>query len=234
MTSADVDDLNKTFGCDHACFSGSHLSRLRRLDCRQPRSRRAIYAWRELCIRDATRNRNSRCSRVPLKRHRCRHRNWHWSSQNPNVAYYEPMVKLLTHAVAVGAAGAVTATPQPPQSESARSFAAAGDRKAHSRNRALLRARSCVIFPQQTRPSKRTRNARTRDDATASTEQVDPREPMQSRPRAAFAGAATQRRRTADRSKERRHRIASIRTPLRQPGRLRSRGHAFALGSPAR
>ena len=95
----------------------------------------------------------------------------HWSSQNPNVAYYEPMVKLLTTPSRSVPPAPATATPQagPP------TVPAQATESAQQEPRAVPRE---VVrdIPQQTPPPKRTRNTRTRDDAPSSTEQVDPRD----------------------------------------------------------
>jgi hypothetical protein len=107
----------------------------------------------------------------------------HWSSQHSNVAYYEPMVKLLTTPSRSVPPAPVTATPQadpqqanPPQASPPPASQPVQPQAIESQQQEPRAAPREIVrdIPQQTRPSKRTRNARTRDDATASTEQVDP------------------------------------------------------------
>jgi hypothetical protein len=97
----------------------------------------------------------------------------HWSSQTPNVAYYEPMVKLLTTPSRSVPLAPATVTPQanPPAQAASPQVTESAPQEPRAAPREIVRD-----IPQQTKPSKRSRNARPRDDATASTEQVDPRD----------------------------------------------------------
>lgn len=103
----------------------------------------------------------------------------HWSSQHSNVAYYDPMVKLLT--TPSRSVPPAPATPQaspqqantPPASQPAQPQAIEG---AQQEPRAAAPREIVRDIPQQTSPSKRNRSARTRDDATTPAEQVDPRD----------------------------------------------------------
>jgi hypothetical protein len=115
-----------------------------------------------------------------------------WSSQNSNVAYYEPMVKLLTTPSRSVPPAPVTAAPQanapqvnpspqpdPPQaSPPPVSRDVPASQVTEGAQQAPRAAPREVVrdIPQQTPPPKRTRNARARDDAAASAEQVDPRD----------------------------------------------------------
>lgn len=100
----------------------------------------------------------------------------HWSSQHTNnVAYYEPMVKLLTTPSRSVPPAPAVATPQ--ASPPAASHAAPPQETESVQQEPRAAPREVVRdIPQQAKPSKRTRNARAGDDATASTEQVDPRD----------------------------------------------------------
>jgi hypothetical protein len=114
----------------------------------------------------------------------------HWSSQQSNVAHYEPMVKLLATPSRSVPPAPVTSTPQTPapttatpQTNASHASAPQENPPAVSHNVPAPQATESVQprevvrdIPQQTKPPKRSRNARTRDDATASTEQVDPRD----------------------------------------------------------
>jgi hypothetical protein len=104
----------------------------------------------------------------------------HWSSQHSDVAHYEPMVNLLTTPSRSVPPAPVTATPQanpqqaspPPASQPVQPQAIeSAQQEPRAAPREIVRD-----IPQQTRPPKRTRNARSPDDATASSEQVDPRD----------------------------------------------------------
>jgi hypothetical protein len=97
-----------------------------------------------------------------------------WSSQNRDVAYYEPMVELLTTP-----ARSVPPVPAPaPQANPPAASHAAPAQATESVQQEPRPAPREIVrdVPQQTRPSKRSGTARTRDDAIASTEQVAPRE----------------------------------------------------------
>jgi hypothetical protein len=108
----------------------------------------------------------------------------HWSSQNSNVAYYEPMVKLLTTPSRSVPPAPVTAAPQtaapeansPPANPPTASHNAPAPQATESTQQPPRAVPREVVrdIPQQTK--RTTRNARARDDAAASTEQADPRD----------------------------------------------------------
>ena len=128
-----------------------------------------------------------------------------WSSQNRDVAYYGPMVELLTQPTSSTPAPAMEPSPtaavtqqeqqsaaaprdipntrsQPPVREVAPAPAppttgsVQTTERAQEEPRAVPREVVRDLPREQTRQSKRTRNARTRDDVTAPTEQADPRD----------------------------------------------------------
>jgi hypothetical protein len=110
----------------------------------------------------------------------------HWSSPNPNVAYYEPMVKLLTTPSRSVPPAPATVAPQanPPHENppAANPPVVSRDVPAPQASESAQQAPRAIPrevvrdIPQQKTPPKRTRNARTRDDDMALSEQVDPRD----------------------------------------------------------
>jgi hypothetical protein len=107
-----------------------------------------------------------------------------WSSQHSNVAHYEPMVKLLTtpsRSVPPAPAAAAPQAPAAPQAnvpqQSPPAQAAPPSSTAGVQPAPEAAPREVVRdIPQQTKPSKRTRNARAQQDESTSTDQVDPRD----------------------------------------------------------
>jgi hypothetical protein len=116
-----------------------------------------------------------------------------WSSQNRDVAYYGPMVELLTTPTSSTPAPAMEPSPTAAQQE--QQPAAAEEPRAAPRE--VVRD----LPQQQTNQSRRTRNQRSKDDArarneaTVSTEQADPRDVR-----------AQDRQQTGPRRSERRYR----------------------------
>jgi hypothetical protein len=140
----------------------------------------------------------------------------HWASHHPDVAHYESMVKPLTTPSAPPAPAAATPQANAPQATAPQASAPQTNSPAVSHDVPAPKAaertqpREAVRdIPQQTQPPKRTRNARTRDDATASTEQADPRD--------AYAKADREAR-----SRERQRNATQVDSERRDPGSRRS------------
>ncbi|MBX9772884.1 MAG: hypothetical protein K2Y71_00615 [Xanthobacteraceae bacterium] len=100
----------------------------------------------------------------------------HWPTQQPSVAYYDPMVRLLTTPSRSVAPVPVIATPQAGLRQANPTPAAQPQAMESQQEPRAAPHEIARDMPRQTKTSKRSRSARTRDDAVTSREQVDGRD----------------------------------------------------------